>query len=45
MLNASIVGCILLVLLFHGSANFSEAISASKYPDYVEYIKRVRRFI
>ena len=44
-LNASIVGCILLVLLFHGSANFSEGISAGKYPDYADYIKRVRRFI
>jgi steroid 5-alpha reductase family enzyme len=44
-LNASIVGCILLILLFHGSANFSEGISAGKYPDYSEYIKKVRRFI
>jgi steroid 5-alpha reductase family enzyme len=44
-LNASIVGCILLVLLFHGSANFSEGISSGKYPDYADYVKRVRRFI
>ena len=36
---------ILLVLLFHGSANFSEGISSGKYPDYADYIKRVRRFI
>jgi steroid 5-alpha reductase family enzyme len=44
-LNWSVMGGILLVLLFWGSSNFSEAISAGKYPDYEEYKKRVPRFI
>ncbi|MFZ4544057.1 MAG: DUF1295 domain-containing protein, partial [Saprospiraceae bacterium] len=33
-LNWSAAGCILLLLLFQGSADFSEKISASKYPTY-----------
>lgn len=44
-LNWSIVGCLLLVILFQGSANFSEEISANKYPKYADYQKRVSRFI
>jgi steroid 5-alpha reductase family enzyme len=44
-LNWSIMGAILLVLLFWGSSSFSESISAGKYPEYKEYKKRVPRFI
>lgn len=44
-LNWSIVGCLLLLLLFKGSSDFSEAISAEKYPDYKDYQKRVARFL
>lgn len=44
-LNWSIAGCLLLVVLFQGSSSLSEEISASKYPDYKEYQKRVPRFI
>lgn len=44
-LNWSVMGAILLVLLFWGSSNFSESISAGKYPDYAAYQKRVPRFI
>jgi steroid 5-alpha reductase family enzyme len=44
-INWSIAGCILLILLFKGSSDFSENISKSKYPDYDDYIKRVPRFI
>lgn len=44
-LNWSIIGAILLVLLFWGSSNFSESISAGKYPAYEEYRKRVARFV
>ena len=44
-LNWTIAGCILLVILFKGSADFSEEISALKYPAYKEYQKRVGRFI
>jgi len=44
-INWSVMGAILLVVLFWGSSNFSESISAVKYPDYVEYKKRVPRFL
>jgi len=44
-LNWSVMGAILLVLLFWGSSNFSESISAGKYPDYPDYIRRVPRFV
>jgi steroid 5-alpha reductase family enzyme len=43
--NWSIIGCILLVLLFQGSSKFSEEISAGKYPDYQTYQEKVPRFI
>lgn len=44
-INWSVMGAILLVFLFWGSSNFSESISAGKYPDYVDYQKRVPRFL
>jgi steroid 5-alpha reductase family enzyme len=44
-LNWSIAGCLLLVVLFQGSSNFSEEISARKYPAYKDYQRRVGRFI
>lgn len=44
-INWSLTGVILLILLFKGSADFSEEISANKYPGYKDYIKRVGRFI
>ncbi len=43
--NWSIIGAILLILLFLGSSNFSEEITAKKYPKYKEYQKKVARFI
>lgn len=43
--NWSIIGCLLLMLLFQGSANFSEEISAGKYPKYQSYQKRVSKFV
>jgi len=43
-LNWSVMGAILLVLLFWGSSSLSESISAGKYPDYKDYQKRVPRF-
>ncbi len=43
--NWSIAGCLLLVVLFQGSSNFSEEISAGKYDEYKEYQKRTPRFI
>lgn len=44
-LNWSVMGIKLLLLLFQGSADFSEKISAEKYPAYKDYIKRVPRFL
>lgn len=42
--NWSVVGCILLVILFWSSSKFSEEISAGKYPQYADYQRRVPRF-
>jgi steroid 5-alpha reductase family enzyme len=44
-INWSIVGAMLLLILFQGSSNFSEEIRASKYPEYKDYQSRVPRFI
>lgn len=44
-INWSVMGAILLVLLFWGSSNFSESISSGKYPAYTDYLKKVPRFI
>lgn len=43
--NWSICGSVLLIMLFQGSANFSEGITAEKYSRYKEYQKRVPKFI
>jgi steroid 5-alpha reductase family enzyme len=43
--NWSIAGCLLLLVLFQGSSNFSEEISAEKYPLYKSYQASVPRFI
>jgi len=43
--NWSIAGAILLIILFKGSSDFSEAITEKKYPQYEEYKKNVSRFI
>jgi steroid 5-alpha reductase family enzyme len=44
-INWSMMGCLLLLILFKGSSDFSEEISASKYPDYKEYQRKVPRFL
>jgi steroid 5-alpha reductase family enzyme len=44
-INWSVMGAILLVLLFWGSSNFSESISAGKYPEYADYLRQVPRFV
>jgi steroid 5-alpha reductase family enzyme len=44
-INWSVMGAILLVLLFWGSSNLSESISSGKYPEYTDYKKRTPRFI
>lgn len=43
-INWSMAGCLLLVILFQGSSDFSEKISSEKYPAYKSYQKRVGRF-
>lgn len=42
--NWSIIGALLLVVLFAGSSTFGEELSRSKYPEYAEYQKKVSRF-
>jgi steroid 5-alpha reductase family enzyme len=44
-INWSGTGCLLLLILFQGSADFSEGISLSKYPAYADYVKRLPKFI
>lgn len=44
-LNWSVTGCVLLMLLFRGSSNLSESISAGKYSAYAHYQQRVPRFL
>ena len=44
-INWTIGGCVLLLILFKGSSDFSEELSANKYPSYKDYQKRVPRFI
>jgi steroid 5-alpha reductase family enzyme len=44
-INWSMPGCLLLIILFKGSSDFSEEISAAKYPEYKNYQKKVPRFI
>eukprot|EP01080_Neovahlkampfia_damariscottae_P011095 gene11095-3802_t len=45
LINWSISGAILLILLFHGSTDFTEEISMSKYPKFKEYIQKTPRLI
>ncbi len=44
-INWTIAGCLLLVVLFKGSSDFSEKISEEKYPEYKDYQKKVPRFV
>ena len=43
--NWSILGMILLVLLFEGSSRFTETISSGKYAEYENYKQKVPKFI
>ena len=44
LFNWSIIGALLLIVLFLGSSSFAEEISSSKYPEYARYCKTVSRF-
>ena len=43
--NWSMIGALLLVLLFLGSSAFGEGVSNSKYPEYQLYLKSVSKYI
>ena len=45
LLNWSIIGCVLLVILFYFSAKFSESISSKKYAEYNNYQNNTPMFI
>ena len=44
-INPSLVGPVLLTLLFLGSTRFTESISAARYPAYSDYQRRTSRLI
>ena len=44
-MNWTMSGAILLILLFKGSAEFTESISRKKYPEYEKYQQSVPRFL
>lgn len=44
VLNWTICGAVLLILLFMGSSWLGEYLSKSKYPEYENYIKNVNRY-
>lgn len=44
-LNWSMTGCLLLVILFKSSSDFSEDVTLKKYPEYANYRKTTPRFI
>ena len=41
----SLVGSMVLILLFLGSANFQETVSKGKYPEYQHYLDTVSKYI
>ncbi|WP_460772320.1 DUF1295 domain-containing protein [Microbacterium sp. GXF7504] len=45
VLNWSVVGAVLLTVLFTGSTIFTESISAGKYPAYAEYRRRTSMLV
>ena len=44
IINWSLIGALLLIVLFQGSSSFGEEISAGKYPEYARYCATVSRF-
>ncbi|MCR2827503.1 DUF1295 domain-containing protein, partial [Microbacterium sp. zg.Y909] len=45
LINPTIVGAVLLTVLFIGSTIFTESISASKYPAYADYQRRTSMLV
>ena len=44
IVNWSVIGALLLVVLFQGSSSLAEEISGGKYPEYEKYCQSVPRF-
>lgn len=44
IINWSVIGALLLIVLFLGSSAFAEEISKSKYPEYARYCREVSKF-
>ena len=44
LINWSIIGALLLIVLFQGSSALAEEISGGKYPEYSDYCQKVSRF-
>ena len=44
IINWSLIGALLLIVLFQGSSSFGEEISSAKYPEYARYCQTVSRF-
>ena len=45
IVNWSLMGALLLIVLFVASTNLAEEISGGKYPQYADYCKRTSRFL
>lgn len=45
VLHWSMIGPLLLILLFMGSSSLGESISAKKYPQYPSYVLQVRKYL
>ena len=44
IINWSVIGALLLIVLFIGSSAFAEEISSAKYPEYAAYCGKVSKF-
>ena len=44
IINWSMIGALLLIVLFAASTNLAEGISSDKYPEYADYCKKVNKF-
>lgn len=44
IINWSMIGALLLIMLFLGSTSLAEEISSSKYPEYPIYCKKVNKY-
>ena len=44
IINWSMIGALLLIVLFIASTSLAEEISSSKYPEYPEYCKKVNKY-